>query len=124
MQLQTAHLVVLPNVGYLGNSASYIEIDVIFGPKTRFLVCRLLRSEDIENWRPPRDVPCRAAYFTYQTQNSLINIYGLKVMHCLKNRRFLMRLGRCHPDLYTRPCPKVEPLVTLPTPHSDIAIYS
>jgi hypothetical protein len=90
MQLQMAHLLVVSDFWYLQNSVSCFEIIVIFGVKTMFLGCRLLRIQDIENRRQPKDAPCKAAYFTYQTLNSLINICGLKVMVCLKNRRFLM----------------------------------
>jgi hypothetical protein len=48
----------------------------------------LLRFKDIENRRWPKDAPCKAAYFTYQTLYSLINICGLKVMVRVENRRF------------------------------------
>jgi len=90
MELQTAHPLGVSDFWYLQNTASCCEIIVIFGRKTRFLGYRLLRFNDIENWRQPKDAPCWPAYFTYQTLNSLINIGGLKVMVCLKNRRLLM----------------------------------
>jgi len=89
MELQTVHLLAVSDFWYLQNSASCFEFIVIFGRKTRFLGYRLLRFKDIKNPRQPKDAPRWAAYFTYQTLNSLINICGLKVMVCLKNRRFL-----------------------------------
>jgi len=68
MELQTAHLLVgvVSDFWYLQNSASCFEIIVIFGRKTRFLGYRLLRFKDIQYWRPPKDAPCWAAYFTYK----------------------------------------------------------
>jgi len=90
MQLWTAHLLVVSNFRYLQNSASCFEIIAIFGPKTSFLGYRLLRFEDIQNLRLPKDAPCGATYFIYQTLNSLIHVCGLNVMICLKNRQFLM----------------------------------
>ena len=88
MELQMAHLLAVSDFWYLQISASCFEIIVIFGRKMRFLGCRWLRFKDIENRRQPKDAPRWAAYFTYQTLNSLINICGLKVMGRIKNRRF------------------------------------
>jgi len=88
--MHTAHLFVVSDFGYHSNSESCFEIIVIFGAKTRFFSWRLLRFKDIENGRRPKDAPCKATYFTYQTLNTLINICGLKVMVRLKIRRFLM----------------------------------
>jgi len=90
MELQMAHLLAVSDVWYLQNSASCFEIIVIVVRKTSFLEYRLLRIKDIENRRQPKVVPCWAAYFTYQTLNSLINNCCLKVMVHLKNRQFLM----------------------------------
>jgi len=90
MELQMAHLLAVSNFWHLQNSASGFEIIVIFGWKTRFLLYRLQRFKDIENRRPPKDAPCWAAYLTYQTLNSLINICGLRVTVRLKNHRFLI----------------------------------
>jgi len=89
MELQTAHLLAVSDFWYLQNSASCIEIIVIFDQKTRFLGYCLLRLEDIKNRRRPKDAPRWAAYFTYQILNSLIHICGLMVMVHVKNRRFL-----------------------------------
>jgi len=90
MQLWTAHHLVVSDFRYLQNSASCFEIIAIFGPKTRFLGYRLLRFEDIENQRRPKDAPYKATYFMYQTLNSLINICSHNAKVRLKNRRFLM----------------------------------
>jgi len=62
----------------------------MFGPKTRFLGYRLLKFEDIQNRKTPKDAPYEATYFIYQTLNSLINICSHNAMVRLKNRRFLM----------------------------------
>jgi len=59
--------------------------------KRDFMGYHLLRFEDIENLKWPKDAPCGATHFTHQTLNSLINICCLNVMVRLKNRRFLMR---------------------------------
>jgi len=99
IELQTAHLLAVCDCWYLQYSASCIEIMVIYGRKTRSLGYRLLRFNNIENRRRPKDAPRWAAYFTYQTLNSLINICGLKVVVCLKHRRLLMGYGRYHADL-------------------------
>jgi len=89
-ELQMAHLLAVFNFWYLQNSASGFEIIVILNRKTRFFGYRLQRFQDIDNRRRPKDAPCWAADFTFQTLNSLINICGLKVMVRLKNCRFLM----------------------------------
>jgi len=85
-----AHLLEVSDFWYLQNSASCYEIIVIFFPKTSVLGYRLLRFEDMANWRPPNDVPCGAAYFTSQTLNSLFNICGLDVMVHLKHHQLLI----------------------------------
>jgi len=90
MELLMAHRLVVSAFWYLQNSGSGFEIIVILGRKTRFLGYCLERFNDIGNRRRPKDAPCWAAYFTYQTLNSLINTCGLRVMVRLKNRRFLM----------------------------------
>ena len=107
------HLLVVSHFWYLPNSATCFEIIVIFGWKTRFLGYRLVGFEDIKNRRLPKAAPYWAAYFTYQTLNTLINICGFKVMVCLKNCRFLIGLGRCHTDLWNQRGLKLEPLLTL-----------
>jgi hypothetical protein len=77
MQLCLAHLLVVSEFRYLQKSA-------IGGAKTSFsdqkwlyFQSRLLSIKDITHWRPPKDAPCKAAYFTYQALNYLINIGGL-----------------------------------------------
>ena len=90
MQLQTVQLLAISDFRYLQNSTCYVEIIVIFGPKTRFLSYHLRRFDDIENRRQPKDAPCEVAYFTYQTLNSLINGCGHNVMVHLKISQFSM----------------------------------
>jgi len=41
------------------------------------LQSRMLSFKDIEHWKAPKDAPCKAAYFTYEALNFLINIGGL-----------------------------------------------
>jgi hypothetical protein len=57
MELQMAHLLALSDFWYLQNSASCFEIIEIFGRKTWFLGCRLLRGKYIETRRRPKDAP-------------------------------------------------------------------
>jgi len=90
MELQMAHLLAVSGFWYLQNSASCSEIIVIIGRKTGFLGCQLLQFKYIENRRRPKDAPRWAEYFTYQTLNSLMNIWGLRVMVRLTDRRILM----------------------------------
>jgi hypothetical protein len=61
MELLMPHPLALSDFWYLQNSVSCFEIIVIFGRKTRFLACRLLRFQDIENRRQPKDAPRWAA---------------------------------------------------------------
>jgi len=61
MQLCMVHLLVVSDFQYLQNSASGFEYTVIFRAKTMFLHHRLLSFEDIENLRPPKDAPWKAA---------------------------------------------------------------
>jgi hypothetical protein len=88
MQLCMAHLSVVSNVQYVYNSASGFENCIIIGPKTMIMCHRLLSFADFEHRRPPKDAPCEAAYFTYKAINCQINIGGLHLLVCLKNRRF------------------------------------
>jgi len=74
MQCCTAHLLVVSNVRYLQNSASNGAKTSFLGEKSLYFQSRLLSFEDIKNRRPPKDAPHRAAYFTYQALNFLINI--------------------------------------------------
>ena len=85
-----APLLVVSNVRYLWNLASNFENRVIIGPKTMFFRHCLLSFDDIDNWRPPKDAPCKATYFPYQALNGRINIGGLNWAVRLKNRRLLM----------------------------------
>jgi len=85
-----AHLEVVSDFRYLQNLASSFENTVMCRPKAMFLLHHLLSFKDIKKWRPPQDVPCNAAQFTYQVVNSLIKIAGLNWAVCIKNRLFLM----------------------------------
>jgi hypothetical protein len=85
MQLCKAHLLVVSDFPYLQNSVSGYENTVIFRLKTMFLQYRLWSFEDMENGRRPKDAPRKAAEFTYEALNSLINIGGLNWAVCLKN---------------------------------------
>jgi len=53
-----AHHLAVSDFRYLQNSARGFEMIVILGRKTRFLGYRMERFKDIENRRPPTDVPC------------------------------------------------------------------
>jgi len=61
MQLCMAHLLVVSDIQYLQNSASNGAKAWFLGAKSQYFGSRLLRFEDIENRRPPEDVPCKAA---------------------------------------------------------------
>jgi len=61
MQLCMAHLLVVSDFRYIQISASSFDNTVILRPKTMFLHQSLPSFEDIDNWRPPKDAPCKAA---------------------------------------------------------------
>jgi len=61
MQLCMAYHLVVCNFQYLPNSASDGAKTLFLGEKSRYFQSHLLSFEDIENWRPPNDAPCKAA---------------------------------------------------------------
>jgi len=72
-----AHLLVDSDCRYLQTSASGGSKTSFSDQKLLYFQSRLLSFKDIEHWRAPKDAPCKAAYFTYQALNYLINIGGL-----------------------------------------------
>jgi hypothetical protein len=78
----------------------------------------LLSWKDIEHWRPPKDVPCKAAYFTYQAQDCIINIGGLNWGNRLAKTGTEPACFGFPGNHYNRSGLKLELLVTLAFPHS------
>jgi len=115
MQLCMAHLLVVSDVWYLQNSASGGAKTLRSDQKWLYFQRRLLSFEDIEHWRPPKDAPCKAAYFTYQALNFLINIGGLNWANCLAKTGTELAGSGFSWNLYSRNGPKIELLLTLST---------
>jgi len=51
--------------------------NIALDQKWLYFQSHLLSFEDVKHWRPPEVAPWKAAYFTYQALNFLINIGGL-----------------------------------------------
>jgi len=61
MQHSIVHGLVVSNYRYLQNSASDGAKTWFLGEKSLYFQSCLLSFEDIENRRPPKDAPCKAA---------------------------------------------------------------
>jgi uncharacterized protein (DUF2461 family) len=61
MQLCMAHLLAVSDFSYLQNLASDGAKTWFFDEKSLYFQSRMLSFEDMENWRQPKDAPCRAA---------------------------------------------------------------
>jgi len=61
MQLCMAQLLVVSKFRYLQNSASDGAKTWFLAEKSLYFQSCLLTLEDIENRRPPKDAPCKAA---------------------------------------------------------------
>jgi len=78
MPLCMAHLLVVFDFSYLQNSASSGVKTSFSDQQWLYFHSCLLSFKDIKHWRPPKDAPWNAAYFTYQARHVLSNIVGLK----------------------------------------------
>jgi hypothetical protein len=113
MQLCMAHLLGVTNFQYLQNSASGGAKTSFSDQKWLYFQSHLLSIKDITHWRPPKDAPCKAAYFTYQALNNLINIGGLISENCTVKTGTEWAGSGISSNHYSRNGPKVEPVLTL-----------
>jgi len=110
-----AHLLVDSDFRYLQTSASGGSKTSFSGQKWLYFQSCLLRFKDIEHWRAPKDAPCKAAYFTYQALNNLINIGGLNWGNRFAKTGTEPAGSGFSWNRYSRNGPKMKPLLTLDT---------
>jgi len=113
MQLCMVHLSVLSDFWYLRDSASG-------GAKTSFsdqkwlnFQSHFLSCKDIKHWKPPKDAPCKATYFTYQAQNCIINVGGHNWENGLAKTGTDLATSGFHWNCYSRNRLQMEPMLTL-----------
>jgi len=112
MLLCMAHLLVVSDVRYLQNSASSGAKTSFSDHKWLYFQSCLLSFKDMEHWRQPKDAPWKAAYFTYQALNYLINIGGLIGGNHLAKTGTEPASSRFSWNRYSWNGPKMEPLLT------------
>ena len=113
MQLCTAHLLAVSDFRYLQISASGGSKSSFLPQKWSYSQRSLLSFKDIKNRKPPKDAPCAAAYFMYQTLNHRMNIRGLNWGNRFVQTRTEPARSGFSWNHYNRNGPKTEPLLTL-----------
>jgi len=113
MQHCMAHHLMVSDFRYHQNWASGGAKTSLLNQKWLYFQSHLLSSKDIEYWRPPKDAPWKAAYFTYQALNNLINIGGLNWGNRLAKTGTEPTGSGFASNHYSRNGPKMEPLLTL-----------
>jgi hypothetical protein len=86
------------------------------GQKCLYFQSHLLCFKHIEHWKAAKDAPCKAAYFTYEALNILMNIGGLNCGNRLAKTGTEPACPGFSWNRFSRNSPKMGLLLTLPKP--------